>query len=419
MKLVITLEKKIMAAIFILALLVRLTYVLTGSLNQPLSGDAVEYNLVAVNFLHGQGFQSNNNWSFQPPLYSLCLAGVYAVAGEAHNVIRILQTILSSLSCVLIFILAWRLAGVRAATWAGGLACIYPGLVTYSGALLSETLFVFLLLLAVIYIQASRGSGRAGDNIWAGLFLGLATLTRGVSSLVLPLVFAWWLIEDRDLKKSLRSIALIALVFVITLVPWTARNYARYHHIIPVDSHGGKVLVDSNNPLAQGQWTPEWIKEQHPEIAQQDEVSANKAYTKLALDYLSQAGPVRLAKLAVLKIMYFLYPFLPQYDILFMFLLPFWLSGMYLAFKQHHYLLLVLIFNFLLITLVFFGSPRIRDTAAPFIIILASLPLAPAARNVRGGKIKAVLVSLWLGVNLLVGFYAEPVRLFIKSWKGS
>ena len=419
MKLAMTLEKKIMAVVFTLALLVRLSYVLMGHLNQPLTGDAVEYNLVAVNFLHGQGFQSNNNWSFQPPLYSLCLAGVYAVTGEAPNVIRILQAILSSLSCVLIFILAWRMAGVRVASWAGGLACIYPGLVTYSGELLSETLFVFLLLLAVIFLQASRRSGRASDQLWAGLSLGLATLTRGVSLLVLPLVFAWWLIEDHDLKKSLRSIALIVLVFIITLVPWTARNYTRYHHFIPVDSHGGKVLVDANNPLAQGQWTPEWIKEQHPEIARLDEVAANKAYNKLALDYLAQAGPVRLLKLATLKILYFLYPFLPQYDILFMFLLPFWLVGMFLAFKQHHYLLLVLIFNFLLITLVFFGSPRIRDTVAPFIIILSSLSLAPALEKPGAGKLKAGIVSLWLGVNLVIWFYAEPVRLFIKSWKGS
>ncbi len=412
-------KNKIMGLIFVFALLIRLSYVLFGCLNQPLTGDAVEYNLAAVNFLQGQGLQANNIWSFQPPLNSLFIAGSYALFGESPDHVRILQALLSSFSCLLIFILAYRLAGLKAATWAGGLACLYPGLFTYSGALLSETLFVFLFLLAIIFVHASRQSSRQSDQLWAGLFLGLATLTRGVSLVFLPLVFAWWLIEDRDLKKSLRSAALIALVFVVTLAPWTIRNYLRYQHLVLVDSHGGKVLVDSNNPLAQGQWTPEWIQEQHPEIARLDEVSANKAYIKLALDYLARAGPVRLIKLTTLKILYFLYPFLPQYDILFGLLLPFWLAGMYLACHQRQYLLLVVVLNYLLVTVIFFGSPRVRDTAAPFIIILASIAIVPAWEKARRHKWLAGLMTFWLLLNIAINSYSETIRVFIKSWQGS
>ena len=78
----------------------------------------------------------------------------------------------------------------------------------------------------------------------AGVFLGLATLTRSASMFFLPVIAAWLLYRGVRSQTSggrrQKAAFLPPLVFLVaaclTIAPWTVRNYVAYGRIIPVET---------------------------------------------------------------------------------------------------------------------------------------------------------------------------------------
>src|SRR5207245_6064336 len=49
-------------------------------------------------------------------------------------------------------------------------------------------------------------------------------------------------------RRRIGLCALATLVFVLTLLPWTIRNYRIHGRLVPVTTMGGVVLWEGNNP---------------------------------------------------------------------------------------------------------------------------------------------------------------------------
>jgi hypothetical protein len=86
-----------------------------------------------------------------------------------------------------------------------------------------------------------------------GLLLGLVALSRAVFVLFLPFVLLWaiaiWGVRRRT---GYAVFAVAAAGMVITLLPWTARNYVVLHAVVPVQSNGAAVFWAGNNARADG-----------------------------------------------------------------------------------------------------------------------------------------------------------------------
>ena len=141
----------------------------------PLMNDEVLYHKLPARVAAGDEL---GDAAGRTPGVLVFYAGLYRAFGDRVSVARGGNVLLSAVTLGLIFLVARRLAGERAGLVAAALAAAYPVFIAFSHYLLSETLYVFLLLaaLATLLSGGSRPTAvRAGA---AGLLFGTCALTR-------------------------------------------------------------------------------------------------------------------------------------------------------------------------------------------------------------------------------------------------
>jgi 4-amino-4-deoxy-L-arabinose transferase-like glycosyltransferase len=261
------------AAILVAAFLVRVAYV-DATPGMQLVADARDYDGHAVSIAKGEGYDdrlaTGRPTAFRPPGYTFLLGGVYHLTGvweeprpERVVVARRMQIVIGTVLVAMIGLLAAQLWGAVVALAAMALAAVYVPLVTMSGTVMSEPLFVVFMLGALsAALQYRRSAHRLPWAILAGLLAGAATLTRANGMiLLLPLALAVW---DRPWRRpSLRALGPpVALVVVAALAvsPWTLRNWREFHMFIPVTTQLGSALAGTYNdsartdPVHPGSW---------------------------------------------------------------------------------------------------------------------------------------------------------------------
>jgi len=100
---------RIALVVFVLALMVRSVYLveLSGSDFFCYRGlDAQNYHARALGFV--EGTWPRKQAFFWPPLYSLFLGILYKTAGQGIALVKGIQAVLGSLSCVLVYMIALR-----------------------------------------------------------------------------------------------------------------------------------------------------------------------------------------------------------------------------------------------------------------------------------------------------------------------
>lgn len=229
------------------------------TLKTPATLDPYDFSRTAASIARGDGYPPSNRapgggpTAFRPPGYPVFLAAVYAVVGHrAPGVGRLAGAFLGTLSVALIGLIALRLWGKRVGWLALGIAAIAPPLVIFSTALISEALFVPLVLAAVLTALEGRRSGRR--YAWAvatGLLVGVASLTRTNGLiLLLPFALAFAPTHARRQLTSWGPPLALVLVAVLTIVPWTVRNWTVFHAFIPVSDEIGYTLAGTYNHVS-------------------------------------------------------------------------------------------------------------------------------------------------------------------------
>jgi 4-amino-4-deoxy-L-arabinose transferase-like glycosyltransferase len=243
-----------------LALATRLGYVAITP-DYELVHDARNYDYHARSIATGEGYgySFRQPTAFRPPGFSFFLAGVYDVAGvqraepsERLPIARIVQAFVGTLAVALIGVLAAQLWDRRAALAALALGAVYLPLILIGGAVMSEPLFVVLMLGALVAaIQHRRSSRRYAWALVAGLIAGLAMLTRANGMvLLLPLAFAVWAARPRWSWRALAPPALLVAVALLTVTPWTIRNQEQLGSFVPVSTQLGSALAGTYNDEA-------------------------------------------------------------------------------------------------------------------------------------------------------------------------
>jgi 4-amino-4-deoxy-L-arabinose transferase-like glycosyltransferase len=220
--------------------------------------DARDYDAHARSIAIGDGFSkrlTGKPTAFRPPGYPYLLGGAYRVFGVADGVdadrIRVarwLGAVLGALGVALIGILGVQLLGRTAGLVAMGLAAVYVPSILVSEAIMSEQLFVVLMLGAVVTaIHQRRSSHPYAFTVLAGLLAGLAILTRANGLILLiPLVLAAWVAPRRSWQTAGPPLVLVA-VALAAVAPWTIRNAADLHAFVPVTTQLGWALAGTYN----------------------------------------------------------------------------------------------------------------------------------------------------------------------------
>jgi 4-amino-4-deoxy-L-arabinose transferase-like glycosyltransferase len=201
--------------------------------------------------------------AFRPPGYPAFLAGVH-VAGDPLPVARwtrgrVANALLGTLAVALVGLIAMHLWSRRVALAAMAVTAVDLPLILVGGALMSETLFVALVLGAVLAALRSRTARRS--IAWAagaGVLIGLAALTRPTGLvLALPLGVA---VAGRSPRRPLAALVLVGAI-AVTIAPWTVRNAVQMHAFIPVSDFMGSWVAGTYNDQARAD-------EQHPGSSQ-------------------------------------------------------------------------------------------------------------------------------------------------------
>lgn len=236
--------------LFLVALALRIGLILLHP-QVNLVSDMLGYHESGMSLLQNGDLRVKGRLSAsRPPLYPIFIYMIYYLFG-AGNIfaVRICQAVLSAITCLLSYRLGEKVFDKRAAVWAGLLMAIYPAAWSFSDLILSETLFIFLFVSGVLFlIELPRG--RFSDAVFAGFFLGLATLTRTALYLFPVLFSVVALFFFRERWKMLSGLALFIFVFWLVLIPWQARNARVFGKPILTTKSGVDLFFYNHNPLS-------------------------------------------------------------------------------------------------------------------------------------------------------------------------
>ncbi|HEY5945326.1 MAG TPA: glycosyltransferase family 39 protein, partial [Kofleriaceae bacterium] len=184
---------------------------------------------------------------WKPPLYEYFLAAIFAIAGKALWLVRVVQSFLDAGSCVLAFVLARRLFGARPA-WIAGVAVALDGtLIYFTGELVSASLAIFLDLLALLLLLRAGEHRATWRWIGAGAVLGLCALDRAEMLLMIPIAVAFAVRRDRVVAGIL-----VAVTALLVVSPATWHNAKPHGSFVPVSTNGGINFYVGTKPEYRG-----------------------------------------------------------------------------------------------------------------------------------------------------------------------
>jgi len=237
--------------------------------------DSHAFEAVARSLLQGHGFTYREPMlpgldlkAFRSPAYAVFLALAFRLGGVQAALA--MQGALAAATAALVADLAHRAAGARAGALALGALLLWGQPWRYAGELMTETLYTFLVVLALWLAApfaglATRGArddaraeprrGGAHDRAAAPVRAALLGAVTALAILARPSGFALAAaLGVTMLRRAPRALAVTAVVAVLAWAPWPARNAAVLHAFVPTLTNGGLNAWNGNTgrPIAEG-----------------------------------------------------------------------------------------------------------------------------------------------------------------------
>jgi 4-amino-4-deoxy-L-arabinose transferase-like glycosyltransferase len=198
--------------------------------------DSFEYDRLARTFIDTGLFDgpARANPTSRTPVYPMFLAVVYWLAGPSAVSVVLAQIAMGALNVLMVHLLARDLWSPRAGLVAGLLlACDAPSL-SSSLRVLTDTLFTFLFVLAVmaaLYRSEPETALSSPRALLFGLFLALAALCRPIGILLQVPALLWigWCARRTAWRRgpTARAVLLVLAPWIVLVGGWQARNAVR------------------------------------------------------------------------------------------------------------------------------------------------------------------------------------------------
>lgn len=252
----------------------------------PYAGDSQFYQELARNWLdhgvYGRYFLGQLvPVDMRMPGYPAFLAAIYALFGRADKTIMLVQVFVDLMTCVLVALIAARIAPARkktlVATAALWMAALCPFTANYTAVVLTEVLATFLTTLGILVFVCilvhpsmklpARSFDKksllhgAGWFLLAGALVGIGTLVRPempllLAAMVLALCIRWRRMVDWP-KLTLATSVMIAGL-LLPLMPWAVRNSRTLGH---AEFLAPRYAETQNDFIPRGfyKWTGTWM----------------------------------------------------------------------------------------------------------------------------------------------------------------
>jgi 4-amino-4-deoxy-L-arabinose transferase-like glycosyltransferase len=331
--------KWLLAFILGFSVLIRITAALIlGNQVEVLPGtfDQISYHNLALRVLDGHGFTFDQPWWPGTPageptahwsyLYTLYLVGVYALFDASPVVARVIQAFMVGiLHPLLVFLIARRVFNPTVGLIAAGLTAVYIYFIYYSGALMTESTYITVVLailyLAMILSDKLRVNALLDERfplsmkqaaifktvsiaVTLGVCLGLAVLLRQVILIFVPILFLWMWWSGR--RHHTWAILLSGLVLVAMILPISLFNYLRFDRFVLVNTNAGFAFYWANHPVYGNYFEPilpsgEYFRLLPDELQHLNEAAKDQALLWRGLDFILQ-DPIRYLNLSLSRI---------------------------------------------------------------------------------------------------------------------
>jgi 4-amino-4-deoxy-L-arabinose transferase-like glycosyltransferase len=365
-----------------LALRVILTTVIHHWDAVPSSGDDLVYKGIAKALVETGRLDTHF-----PVGFPLFLAPFLTLGSSAFSAIRAAHVLLGLLTIILVSRIAAVLYGNRAGVIAGLLASVYPPLIYMTGRIMSETLFITILMASIYQFLLADRDQSIKRNALASALFGLALLVRSNLILMIPFVPLWILMQlGASLRTRLVNGAVCAIVIVTIFMLPGIYFLASKGEFIPFATNGGQTFYGANNPLADGGWVqvedhPELLASIPPEV-RQSAAAYSKAQQELGLKWIRE-NPGAFLSLLPKKFTNAWIPGLQSSEttsqstlaavvlvMSYALLLVFAIAGRILVKPaRRDGILLSVLVTYTVMSLVFYGNPRIGLFCAPILVV--------------------------------------------------
>lgn len=197
--------------------------------------------------------------------------------------------------------------------------CCWPHFIFFSISILSETLFIFFLLLAIYYLLKN-------SYYKSYIFFCIAILTKpSLELLVIPLLITFFY-KKVSLIDLIKKIFKFLLIYVLIMSPWWLHNYNKYEEFVRLAPADGLALYAGNNIKnisGGGTWfTSSFINEADTDVdlspfeginyskskSREFNINDNKLAKKLAIQYILK-NPVMFLESSYNKFLRFWSPY--------------------------------------------------------------------------------------------------------------
>jgi len=229
----------ILWAFFALGLVLRLSY-LVSTYPFSLFPDEERFLKTANNILQHGEMVWDGRYAWDMPMMPVMTAFGISVFQENLFLFKIFLVALSSLTIIVTSRATYLVSKSECAMiCCAAIMTFYPLFIFFSPLILTETLFLLLFSLSLLFVY------RPKSTLYFGLVTGVAHLTRPTMLFFLPVVWIWQKLVNED---RLCAVALGALSFVLVINFWGLRNYGVFGEYLLTTASSGHVLLEGNNP---------------------------------------------------------------------------------------------------------------------------------------------------------------------------
>lgn len=260
----------VLGVILLVALGVRVAYVLGVAQNDEHFYDAAYYELQARTIVDGHGYvdpfqflpgapHRSTPAADHPPLTVFALIPAVAIGdglgldAEDTQLMMRFEIMFAGLGAVLLIgLLGRELAGERAGLVAAGIAAVYPYLWVNDGLIMSEAFATAAVAGALLLLLRLLRNRTLTLALGLGVVCGLAALARAELLLLAPLLGLPLFVSLKDLAWSKRFaiVGTIAAGTVLLVGPWIAYNFSRFDDPTLLSTNDGTAMLASNCPSA-------------------------------------------------------------------------------------------------------------------------------------------------------------------------
>ncbi|MGZ4688489.1 MAG: ArnT family glycosyltransferase [Acidimicrobiia bacterium] len=256
----------LLGVILIVALGVRVAYVLGVAQNDEHFYDAAYYELQARTLVDGHGYVDPFQYlpgashrstpaADHPPLTVFALVPMVAIGNglgmddeDTQLMMRFEIALVGLGAVVLIGLLGRELLGDRTGLIAAGIAAVYPYLWVNDGLIMSEAFATAAVAGALLLMLRLLRRPSLKLALGLGLVCGLAALSRAELLLLAPLLGLPLFVSFRKLEWSRRFaiVGTLAAGTVLVVGPWVAYNLSRFDEPTLISTNDGTALLASN-----------------------------------------------------------------------------------------------------------------------------------------------------------------------------